>query len=224
MHVDLRHLVDAQHAVVVEVRLQHPSFCNDDLAVKRGREAEDQPALQLRHDRIGIDRDAGIDGRSDTAQMNLAKFIDLGFDDGCNKAAERRLHAHAAPDAPRQRLTPIGFLRHQIEGCFEPRISAEHGAAELDGILARLARQFVNEAFGSEDVVVRTDAAPEAGDNAQRLGAHVSHLQVRNIVRHVDGAIDRVDIDAVLESRRQPARHDRRARNLIFPGDDLAVL
>src|ERR1700722_17181658 len=85
------------------------------------------------------------------------------------------------------------------------------GSAERDGVAARCARQFVHETFDGKDVVVRTDAAPEAGDNARRLGAHVSHLQVRNVVRHVDGAIDGVDIDAVLECRRQPAHHDRRA-------------
>ena len=46
-------------------------------------------------------------------------------------------------------------------------------AAERDRILARLARQLVHEAFDGEHVVVRADAAPEAGRHRRRLRAHI---------------------------------------------------
>ena len=91
------------------------------------------------------------------------------------------------------------------------------------GILARLARQLVHEAFDREHVVVGADPAPEAGRHRRRLGPHIFDMEVGNVVGHVDGAIDRVDIDALLERRRQPARNDRRAGDLVFPADDLAV-
>ena len=61
VHVDRRHLVDAQHAVVVEIGLLHAAVFDGDLAVQRRSEPEDQPALKLRHDGVGIDGDAGID-------------------------------------------------------------------------------------------------------------------------------------------------------------------
>ncbi len=176
-----------------------PPLADRDFAIKRGREPEDQTALQLRHDRIGIDRDAGIDGCGDAAQMNFAGIVDVGFNDGGYKAAERWLYAHAASGARRQRGAPIGFLRHQIERRLEPRISAEHAAAEFNRVLAGLVRQFVHEALGGKDVVVRSNAAPETGGHGGRLRAHILHLPVRNIVRHVDGAIDRIDVDAVDE-------------------------
>ena len=48
-------------------------------------------------------------------------------------------------------------------------------------------------------------------------------VEVRDVVGHVDGGVDGVDVDALLEGRRQPARQDRRARDLVFPADDLAV-
>ena len=88
MHVDVRHLVDAQHAVIVEVGLLHAALLDRDLAVQRGGQAEDQPALQLRDDGIGIDRDAGVHRRRHPAQMHLAVIVDFGFDDGGDEAGE----------------------------------------------------------------------------------------------------------------------------------------
>ena len=90
-------------------------------------------------------------------------------------------------------------------------VLSEHAAAEFDRILAGLARQLVDEAFDREHVVVGPDAAPEAGRHRRRLGAHIFDVEVGDVVGHVDGAIDRVDVDALLERRRQPARDDRRA-------------
>ena len=68
VNLDLRRLVDAQHAVVVEVGLLDAALVDGDLAIERGGQAEDQPALELRHDGIGIDGDAGIDRAGDAAQ------------------------------------------------------------------------------------------------------------------------------------------------------------
>ena len=48
-------------------------------------------------------------------------------------------------------------------------------------------------------------------------------MEIRNVVGHVDRAIDGVDVNALLERRRQPAREDGRARDLVLPADDLAV-
>ena len=96
-----------------------------------------------------------------------------------------------------------GFFRNKIERGFQPRILAQHAAAESDRIGAGLARQLIHEALDGEDIVVRSDAAPEAGRHSGRLGAHIFDLQVGNVVGNVDGAIDRVDIDAVLNSRRE---------------------
>ncbi len=48
-------------------------------------------------------------------------------------------------------------------------------------------------------------------------------MEIRDVVGHVDRAIDAVDVDALLEPGRKPARHDRRAADAILPADDLAV-
>ena len=190
VNVDLRRLIDAQHAVVVEVGLLDAPLVDGDLAVERGGQAEDQPAFELRHDGIGIDGDAGIDRGGDAAQMHLALFVDFGFHHGRDEAAERRLHADAAPDARRQRLAPIGFLRHEIERGQQARVFSKHAAAEVDRILARLARQLVHEAFDGEHIVVGTDAAPEPGRHRRRFGPDIFDMEIGNVVGHVDGAID----------------------------------
>src|SRR6202158_4354812 len=74
-----------------------------------------------------------------------------------------------------------------------------------------------------EDIVVGTDAAPEPGRHRGRFGPHIFHVEVVNIIGHVDGATDGIDVDTFLEGGRQPARDDGRAGDAIFPADDLAV-
>ncbi len=51
VHLDLRHLVHAQHRVVVEVRLLHAPVLEGELAVQRRAEAEGDAGLDLRRDR-----------------------------------------------------------------------------------------------------------------------------------------------------------------------------
>src|SRR5262245_10463316 len=102
MDLDRRRLVDAQHSVIVEIRLLHAAFLDRDLAPQRGCQAEDQPALELGHDGVGIDGNPGIHRAVDAAQMYATDIIDLGFDYGGNEAAEGRLHAYAASDPGRQ--------------------------------------------------------------------------------------------------------------------------
>ena len=92
------------------------------------------------------------------------------------------------------------------------------------GVHICLARQFVDETFNGKDIVIRSNAAPEAGDHAWRLGAHILDVFVRDVVGHVDRAIDGVDVDALLESRRQPTREIDEPvtlyfQALIFPFD-----
>ena len=72
MDVDRRRLVDPQHAVIVEIALLHAALVNGDLAIERGRRAEDQPALQLRDDGVGIDGDAGVDRAGDAMHVDIA--------------------------------------------------------------------------------------------------------------------------------------------------------
>ena len=184
--LDRRRFINAQHPVIVEVRLLHPAFLDRDLAPQRRGQAEDQPALKLRHNGVGVDGNAGVDGAGDTPQMHGTHVIDLGFNHRRNEAAEGRLRAHATADAGRQRLAPAGFLGDELERGLQPRRAVEH-------------------------IVVRADAAPEAGGHGGRLAAHILNAQVRDVVGDVDRAIHRVEIDVMGVGRRQPARDHRRA-------------
>ena len=163
-------------------------------------------------------------------RLHLAVFVDFRFHHGRDEAGERRLHADAAPDARRQRLAPVGFFRREIERGEKARLVCQASTApEIDRILAGLPRQLVHEAFDGEHIVVGTDAAPEPGRHRRRLGADKFDMEIRDVVGHVDGAIDAVDVDAVLEPRRKPARHDRRAADLYFqptilPSDRVAAM
>src|SRR3984893_11255731 len=54
-HFDLRHFVDAQRTVGVEVALQWPAGVDGDLGKKYMTESKTDPTLHLRADHIGID-------------------------------------------------------------------------------------------------------------------------------------------------------------------------
>src|SRR4051812_1231709 len=61
VHVDARRLVYAQHAVVAEVRLLDAPVLDGDLAMQRGRQTENDAALHLRSNGVGIDLNPAID-------------------------------------------------------------------------------------------------------------------------------------------------------------------
>ena len=96
--------------------------------------------------------------------------------------------------------------------------------AEGDRVLAGLVRQLVDEALDDEDVVRRPDAAPEAGRHPRRLLADELHVEVGDVVGHVDGAVPGVEVLAVDDRRRQQAGQHRRAGDDVLPAVDLAVL
>jgi len=52
--LDFRHVADAHHRIVVEIRLLDTAIANGDLAVKRGGEPVHHAAFDLRNRRIGI--------------------------------------------------------------------------------------------------------------------------------------------------------------------------
>jgi hypothetical protein len=58
MGLDHRHLVDPHRQVGVEIALLHPPVREGDVAVQRRRQAEDRTALDLRLDRVRVDRQA----------------------------------------------------------------------------------------------------------------------------------------------------------------------
>src|SRR5260370_5260987 len=165
MDIDLRRLIDTQHPVVVEVRLLDPSRVDDDFAVERRGQAEDQAALELRHNGIRVDDDAGIDRRSDSAQMYFALFVDFGFHHGCDEAGKRRLHTDTTPDTRRQRFTPIGFFGRQIERRETAWLISKHRPAEVNRILAGLPPPFVHETLNRKHVVewFMDELGPKAG-------------------------------------------------------------
>src|SRR4029077_13862528 len=105
--------------------------------------------------------------------MHATHIIDFGFDYSGNEAAEGWLRAHAASDSRRKRRVPAGFFGDKLERGFQPRRTIEHAEAEGDGVNVPLARQLVHEALDREYVVVRTDAAPEAGRDPGWFSAHI---------------------------------------------------
>src|SRR5262245_15611758 len=60
--------------------------------------------------------------------------------------------------------------------------------------------------------------------NAGRFHTHIFHVEVRKRIDEIDGAIDRIRIEPVLEEGREESRDDRGSGEAIAPGDRHALL
>src|SRR5262249_43550466 len=127
--VDPRRLVDTQHAVVAEVRLFDTAVLDRDLAVKGGRQAEDDAALHLRTNRVGIDLDAAGDRAPNAGGIHRAILVDADLHDLRHKAAETDAERDAAPLPRRQRLAPSGSFRRDLHDVRRTRVLAEQRQA-----------------------------------------------------------------------------------------------
>ena len=72
MDLDCRRFIDAKHLVTVEVCLLNTSVLKRNLAIECGRDTKDCRALNLRLDRIGIDRGAAVDSTDNAPDTNIA--------------------------------------------------------------------------------------------------------------------------------------------------------
>ena len=80
MDLDRRGLIDAQHLVGVEIGLLDTAVFEGDLTIECRRDAEDDRALDLRPDGIGIDDGAAIDRADDAPDTNrtILRHFDFG--------------------------------------------------------------------------------------------------------------------------------------------------
>ena len=159
-----------------------------------------EAALDLRLDGVGIDNRAAIDRGRHAADRNLAIGVDLRLDDRRDIGAKHALAGHATSNPRRKRASPARLLRREIEAGEQPRLLRKVRPPEGDRVLLRGVRELVDEALNDEDVVTRADASPEAGPHAGRLDAHIFDMNVRRVVGKIDRAVDRVNVEAVLEA------------------------
>ena len=195
-----------------------------DLAIERRRDAEDDRALDLRPDGIGIDDGAAIDRADDAPDANRSVLRHFDFGNLRHIGREDELEGDAAADPFRQRLSPAGLFRGKLEDGFGAGRLVEEGQPIGDRILLRRRRQFVHEAFGHEDIVRRPDAAPEGGRNARRFHPHILDVHVREGIDQIDRAFGGVGVETIVERRREPSRDDRGAREAMVPGDRHSFL
>src|SRR5215472_7955969 len=140
-----------------------------DLAIERRRDAEDDRALDLRPDGIGVDDSAAIDRADDPAHAHRAVLPHLNFGNTGHVSREDELQGNAATGSFRQGLAPAGLFSGQIEDGLRARRLVEQCPPIGDWVLLCGRRQFVDEAFGHKDIVRRPDTAPERCRDARRL-------------------------------------------------------
>src|SRR6185312_3498395 len=108
--IDHRCLVNAQDLVAIEVGLLNTAVFEGDVAIERGRDAEHDPALDLRPDGIRIDDGTTIDRAGDAAHTNRTVPRHFDFSNLRHVSLEGVLKRDAAGGPLRQRLSPAGFF------------------------------------------------------------------------------------------------------------------
>ena len=151
--------------------------------------------------------------------------VDFHLGHGGDEAAERGLRGDAAARrgaaaaSPSPPFSATRFERGEQRGAFCLALSRRKSTGSLPALRASSSMKL---SIANTLLLGPTPRQKPVG-TAWRFVALVFDLQVRNVVGNVDGAIDRVDVDAFLKSRRQPARDDRRAGDPVLPANDLAV-
>jgi hypothetical protein len=179
MDLDRGRFVDPHHSIIIEVALLHPAFGDHDLVVEGGREPEDEAALDLRHDAVGIDDRAAIDHRHHAADRDLSLAVDLGLHDRRDIRAEHALAGYPASNSCRKSASPTRLFRRKIEADEKPRVLREMRSPEGGWILTSGVRQLVDETLDDKNIVSRAHASPEAGRHAGRLDMEVPRVRPR---------------------------------------------
>src|SRR6266446_2374901 len=219
MNLDGRRLVHAQDLIIMEVALLDAPILEGDLAIERRRDAEHDRALDLRLDGVGIDRNAAIDRADDPVDANRSVPRHLDFGNLRHVGRKNELEGDAAPKTLRQWLSPAGLFGGKLEDGLGTGRLVKQSPPIGDRILLRRGRQLVHEAFGHEDVVRRSDAAPESRRNAWRFHLHILDVHVREGIDQIDRALGGVGVETIVKEGRCPSRDDRGASEAMIPGD-----
>jgi len=111
VHVDARHLVEAQDPVVVKIALDDAAFLHRQLGVEGRAETEGEAGFDLGADAERVDADAAIDRGGDAVHADLP-LLDGDLGDVGDDAPERLVHGEAAAAARRHRAPRAGFHDH----------------------------------------------------------------------------------------------------------------
>src|SRR6516162_7295622 len=108
MDLDCWRLVYARHLVAVEVGLLDAAVLQGDFAMERRRDAEDDRALDLRLDGVGVDDGAAIDCADDAPYPHRSVLRHLNLCDVSHIGREYVLERDASADPFRRWLAPAG--------------------------------------------------------------------------------------------------------------------
>src|SRR5215510_3265569 len=147
MRLYLRHSVEMQHRVVIEVPLDHAALFDSDLAIEGGGEAPDDTALYLLSDGQWIHHVAAVDGTHDAFNPQLAPLAHRHFGNLCDDGAVALHNGNALSRSRWHGLSPLGFLSHRVKHMQPVGVALQQLAAQFNRILPRSIGQFVDETF-----------------------------------------------------------------------------
>src|SRR5215471_9616060 len=135
MDLDGWRLVYSQHLVAIEVGLLDAAVLQGDLAMERRRDAENDRALDLRLDGVGIDDGTAINCADDAPYPHRSVLRHLNLGDVSHIGREYVLKRDASADSFRRWLAPAGFFRRKGKNGFRARRFAKESKPIGDWVL-----------------------------------------------------------------------------------------
>src|SRR4029077_12010193 len=129
MDIEAGHLIEPQHAIVVEVALLHPTTPERDVAPKCGREAVHDAALELRFDDAWIHGLSAVDDAGDLVDLEFAS-LDRHLGD-LRDVRGVAFHEGDALEVSVGCMAPARALGDDLEHLQMPRLAREELPAKL---------------------------------------------------------------------------------------------
>ncbi len=222
--MNLRHVADAHHLVIVEIRLLHDAAIDGDPLGQALAKAVDDVAFGLRHDVLRLEREPGVDRIPVVVDANLACLVVQGHFGhrrgiGPDHFAERKSERPSATFPP-----VIGHLDDFFDDVLRAGIVRQHGETEIDGVPALFAGQIVDEGLDRKDRIARADRPPrgETGRPSvhHMLGQLVRYAVMMRNARHDEHILAL----GLLQAARRRVGENGLAHHTVTPAGDVAIL
>ena len=145
IYLDLRRFVHPQHFVIIKVSLFDASVLQRDLAVKSGGQTEDDAALHLCSDRVGINDLSAVYRTNYAMNSWLAVIANRNLGDLCDIAAKTLVNGNPAKNTFCDGFAPTAFFSCKLQHARVTRMFFEQRKPELQRIFFGGLRKLVKK-------------------------------------------------------------------------------
>ena len=187
--LDLRHLVEAQNFIAVEVALLHGAAFDGQLRFHDSTQPEADAPFHLSADHVGVDGHAAIDSANDPLDLGLATLVEAHLGDLGDVGVKRLGDSDAAEPAVGKWSIPPRLRGREPQHTRMPGVILKEIEPERDRVLAGGLRDLIQERLDGIGRVRRSDRPPPQHGNTDVRGSQLN-AQVRDCIRDRRRALD----------------------------------